>query len=75
MKKRPEGSLDRYDWSRSSRGRFAKKIAAEGSNLRALEEDVAVAFPDSASVNEALHALLSMRAVLSAPQKRNRRSA
>jgi hypothetical protein len=64
MKKLPEGHVDRYDWSRATRGRFAKHIAAEGSNLRALEDDVAAAFPDSASVNAALRALMAMRDAL-----------
>jgi len=64
MKKLPEGHLDRYDWSKAGRGRFAKRIASEGSNLRALDDDVAKAFPDSASVNAALRALLTMRDAL-----------
>jgi len=61
MKKLPEGHVDRYDWSRATRGRLAKRIATEGSNLRALDEDVADAFPDSASVNAALRAVLAIR--------------
>ena len=77
MKKLPEGHLDRYDWSKATRGRFAKRIAAEGSNLRALEDEVAKAFPDSASVNVALRALLAMRDALGppAPAKRGKRAA
>jgi hypothetical protein len=77
MKKLPEGHLDRYDWSKSSRGRFAKKLAETGSNLRALDEDVAAAFPDSASVNAALRAVLAMRAALvpTRPAKRTKRAA
>jgi hypothetical protein len=61
MKKLPEGHVDRYDWSKATRGRLAKRIAAEGSNLRALDEDLAAAFPDSTSVNEALRAVLAIR--------------
>jgi hypothetical protein len=77
MKKLPEGHVDRYDWSRATRGRFAKRIAAEGSNLRALDDEVAAAFPDSASVNAALRAVLAMRAALvqPAPPKRTKRAA
>jgi len=56
-----EGHVDRYDWSRATRGTLAKRIAAEGSNLRALDEDVAKAFADSASVNAALRAVLAIR--------------
>ena len=61
MKKHPEGHPDRYDWARSTRGTIAKKLVAERTNLRALDEDVAAAFPDSASVNEALRAVLAIR--------------
>jgi hypothetical protein len=77
MKKLPEGHLDRYDWSRAGRGRFAKRLAEEGSNLRALDDDVAEAFPDSASVSDALRALLAMRRALATPVagKRGRRAA
>jgi L-ribulose-5-phosphate 3-epimerase UlaE len=60
MKKLPEGHLDRYDWSKATRGRLAKRIASEGTNLRALDDDVARAFPDSASVNAALRAALAV---------------
>jgi hypothetical protein len=77
MKKLPEGHLDRYDWSRASRGRFAKQLAAERNNLRALDDDLAEAFPDSAAVNAALRALLAMREAM-APlviKKRARRAA
>jgi len=72
MKKLPEGHLGRYDWSRATRGRFGKQLAAEGSNLRALDDDVANAFPDSASVNAALRALLAMREALATPSGRKR---
>ena len=77
MKRLREGDLDRYDWSHASRGRLAKRIAAEGSNLRALEDDLAAAFPDSASVNQALRALLALRQALApaAPKGRSRRAA
>ena len=72
MRKLPEGHPDRYDWTRSSRGRFAKLLAAERNNLRALDDDLAEAFPDSASVNAALRAALAMRDAL-APRSASRR--
>ncbi len=77
MRKLPDGHLDRYDWSRATRGRLAKRIATEGSNLRALDDDVAKEFPDRASVNAALRAVLAMRAALVSPpsKKRARRAA
>ena len=77
MKKLPEGHLERYDWSRASRGRLAKRIAAEGSNLRAIDDDLAAAFPDSSSVSRALRAVLVLREGLAqpAPRARTRRAA
>ena len=77
MKKLPEGHMDRYDWSRATRGRLARRIAVEGSNLRALDDDVAKEFLDSASVNAALRAVIAMRAALVSPpsKKRSRRAA
>ena len=77
MKRLPEGHIDRYDWSRATRGRLAKRISKEGSNLRALDDDVVKDFPDSASVNAALRAVIAMRAALSLPatKRRSRRAA
>jgi len=74
MKKLPEGRAARYDWSRATRGTIAKRAASEGSNLRALDDDVAKAFPDSESVNAALRAVLAMRAALAPARTRSRRT-
>jgi hypothetical protein len=65
MKKNPphepaEPSFDlavEYDFSRGVRGRYATRYA-DGTNLVVLEPDVAKAFRDSASVNQALRGLL-----------------
>jgi len=46
-----------YDFSHGERGTYAKRFA-EGSNVVALDPDVAKWFADSASVNDALRALL-----------------
>ncbi len=73
MKKLPEGHPDRYDWSRAGRGRIAKRAAAERTNLRALEDDLAQAFPDSGSVNAALRAVLAMREAMIAPKRGRKR--
>ena len=43
------------------RGRYAARIK-EGSNIVRLDPDVAEAFPDSQSVNEALRSLLQIAA-------------
>ena len=72
MKKLPEGHIDRYDWSKATRGRLAKRLAAEQSNLRALEDDVARAFPDSSSVNLALRAVMAMRETITRRPTRRR---
>jgi hypothetical protein len=62
MKKAPKNKrdpdmLDEYDFSKGVRGKYAKRYA-EGTNVVVLAPDVAAAFPDSESVNEALRALL-----------------
>ena len=48
--------LAEYDFTRGMRGQYAKRYAA-GGNVVVLDPDVAVVFPDSASVNRALRAL------------------
>lgn len=48
--------LEEYDFSGGVRGKYAERFA-EGRNLVLLDPDVAKAFPDSASVNEALRSL------------------
>ncbi len=45
-----------YDFSRGTRGKYARRYAL-GTNLVALAPDVARIFPDSQSVNEALRVL------------------
>ena len=64
MKKKPEKDVDElrphYDPKlirAGVRGKYAKKFAA-GTNLVLLAPDVAAAFPDSESVNEALRLLV-----------------
>jgi len=47
-----------YDFANAVRGKYHKRLATEGSNVVVLDPDVAKAFPDSASVNEALRVLL-----------------
>lgn len=50
---------DEYDFSRGIRGKYAGRYA-EGSNVVVLSPDVAEAFPDSDSVNDALRALAAI---------------
>jgi hypothetical protein len=57
--KRDRDMLDEYDFSKGVRGKYAKRYA-EGSNVVVLTPEVAEVFPDSASVNEALLALVKL---------------
>lgn len=51
--------LPEYDFSKGVRGKYAKRYAA-GTNVVVLAPDVATAFPDADSVNEALRALMKI---------------
>lgn len=46
------------DYSKGVRGKYYKRLLKEGANIVVLDRDVAKAFPNSASVNKALRALL-----------------
>ena len=52
------------------RGKYAARMA-EGSNIVRLDPDIARAFPDSSSVNEALRSLLRVAERASALTKRS----
>lgn len=49
-----------FDYSRAVRGKYAKRLLREGSNVILLEPDVARTFGDSAAVNDALRSLLAL---------------
>jgi hypothetical protein len=51
--------LDEYEFGQGVQGKYAQRYA-EGSNVVVLSPDVADAFPDSASVNRALRALIGI---------------
>ena len=57
--RRDPDMLNEYDFSKGVRGKYAKRFA-KGSNVVVLSPDVAIVFPDSASVNEALRALIKI---------------
>jgi hypothetical protein len=57
--KRDPDMLDEYDFSAGVRGKYAKRYA-EGTNVVVLAPDVAAAFPDAQSVNDALRALVQI---------------
>ncbi len=61
--------LDEYDFSKGVRGKYVKRLAA-GSNFVVLSPEVAAAFPDSDSVNEALLVLIK---ISNAQKKKSRR--
>jgi hypothetical protein len=54
-----DNMLDEYDFRGGDRGKYARRYA-EGSNVVVLSPEVAEAFPDSESVNEALRALMDI---------------
>ncbi|HTY24914.1 MAG TPA: hypothetical protein VMC85_17415 [Desulfomonilaceae bacterium] len=49
-----------FDYAKAVRGKYYKRLLQEGANVIVLEPDVAKAFHDSASVNEALRSLLDL---------------
>jgi hypothetical protein len=49
-----------FDYSQATRGKYYQRLLKEGANVVVLEPDVAKAFPDSASVNDALRLLLDL---------------
>ncbi len=51
--------LAEYDFSVGVRGKFVG-VYAEGTNVVLLDEDVAKAFPDAVSVNQALRLLIRL---------------
>jgi hypothetical protein len=55
---RPEYELD---YSKAVRGKYYRRLLAEGSNVVVLDPDVAARFRTSAAVNEALRKLLQTR--------------
>jgi hypothetical protein len=65
---------DRFDWENATRGKYAKKSAKVGASIRLLEDDVAKAFPDSASVNNALRMLIALRETAIGARKAKRRT-
>ena len=49
-----------FDYSKAVRGKYNKRLLEKGANVVVLDPDVAAAFRDSASVNEALRSLLNL---------------
>ena len=57
--KRNDGMRAEYDFSKGVRGKYAEQYQ-RGAKVVLLDAEVARAFPDSKSVNEALRALLAI---------------
>lgn len=49
-----------FDYSKAVRGKYYRRLLAEGANVVVLEADIAEAFHDSAAVNAALRSLLDL---------------
>lgn len=47
-----------FDFSKAKRGRYARRLRVEGSNLVLVDPELAKSFPDSASVNAALRSVV-----------------
>jgi hypothetical protein len=59
-----------FDFSKAERGRYAKRLKSEGSNLVMVESDLAKTFPDSAAVNAALRSVVEIAKISAAMTKR-----
>ncbi len=81
MKRKPEGRNDELrpeytiDYSKAVRGKYFRRLVKEGANVVVLEPDVARAFRDSASVNDALRSLLAVARASRRLTSRSRRTA
>jgi hypothetical protein len=49
-----------FDYTKAVRGKYYKRLLKEDSNVVVLDSDIAKAFHNSASVNEALRSLLEI---------------
>ena len=63
-----------FDYSKAVRGKYYKRLLEEGANVVVLDPDVAKAFADSSSVNEALRSLLNLARSTQRLSKRSSRS-
>jgi hypothetical protein len=61
--------LPEYDFRGGVRGKYARDYG-RNRNLRVLDPDLLDVFPDSESVNEALRALLRVKAAIQQPSDR-----
>jgi hypothetical protein len=69
----PETSLERYDWSRSRRGRYAAR-RVKAAKVVLVAPEVYAHFGGPEAINEALRALMQLSHVV-APRPKRRRAA
>jgi len=59
-----------FDYTKSVRGKYYKRIQEEGTNVVLLDADVQKAFPNSESVNDALRSILRAKRARRTPSSR-----
>ena len=67
-----------YDFAKlkgAVRGKYYRRLLKEGSNIVALDPDVAEVFRDSAAVNDVLRFLLNVARSIRRPSMRSQRTA
>ena len=64
-----------FDYSKAVRGKYYQRLIEEGSNVAILDPDIAKAFRDSVSVNEALRSLLEFTRATKRLTRRSSKSA
>ncbi len=62
-----------FDFSKGEKGRYYKRLLAEGANVVVLDPEIAAAFPDSAAVNSALRSLLELARTSANLNRRSRK--
>jgi hypothetical protein len=70
----PETSLDRYDWSKATRGRFAKRFPRDAHAV-VIHPTLWPSFGSADAVNEALRAAVAMAKAVRPPRSRRTRAA
>ena len=63
-----------FDYSKATRGKYFKRLLAEGANVVVLDPEIAKAFTNSAAVNDALRSLLEITRSTQRITKRSARS-
>lgn len=70
----PETSLDRYDWSKATRGRFAKRFPREAHAV-VIDPALWPNFGSAEAINEALRAAVAVAKIIRPAKSRRTRAA